>query len=615
MTSNTGFFKKMSKSYALTYGVIGFMLGRLELFGIVNPIIIGYVSVFCFKSGFYPILIASALGLISIAEKMYSVRYIIALGIMCAIHIIGNDRYKQSCVGGLSVLTGGLIFAMYYDFSLLFAMLAVVEAVLAAALNVILRENISALNVIDTDASRSSCYARDIQRITGERLKTLSAALERAAKSCSKAYMSAAAENAEEDKREIFDRVTEISCKDCANVEDCWSKNCVRTYKAVYNAISEWLDKGRADKDALGGLFMMNCPRYTEITAAADGYVKMYRDRKIWRERMKNIKYLTLRQLANAGRVIGELKESMTENLFSDAELSTRIYKALTSNMVKSVAAFRITGRLEIFITLEDCHGCDVCRKSIIPSLKELLDMEFISLDDDCVTEDRSCVLHLAEKPLLRLNVYSCGVHKTDSDISGDSYTNMPLESGKHLIALADGMGSGETAREESAASIEMYEDFMTAGFDRETILESINSVLLMDEGKECFSTLDVCTFDLYTGTAEFIKIGAVSTLIARGREVEILRASSLPVGILGEVDREIFTKNLAKGDVIVMMTDGVLDSRGGALRNEDWVADILKRRRNNHPGKIARSILARAEDNCKGYVKDDMTVLVAVVC
>ena len=75
-----------------------------------------------------------------------------------------------------------------------------------------------------------------------------------------------------------------------------------------------------------------------------------------------------------------------------------------------------------------------------------------------------------------------------------------------------------------------------------------------------------------------------------------------------------MFNRSIIKGDVIVMMTDGVIDSRGGAVRSEDWLLDVIKKRKNNNPKHIADSILEKAKDNYKGGIGDDMTVLVAVV-
>lgn len=606
--------KEWAKSYKLTYGVIAFMLGRLELFGVVNPIIIGFASVFCYKSGFYTIIISAILGLLSVSGQMYVSRYIIALVIMCVLHILGTDRYKQGYTAGLAILTGGLIFAMYDEFSLFFAMMSVVEAVLAVALNAILRENIGVLNIIDVDVNQTEEYPKEVQRIVGERLKTVAAAFDRVSKSCSKAYLAVIPDNSEEERREIFDRITEISCKNCGNLENCWHKNCVNTYKAVYSAIGNWLETGEINRDALNDSFLASCTHSAEIAASAYGYIQMYKEEKLWRERIKSVKLLAVQQLSDAGKVIEELMQEVTHNLNIDRELSTKIYKGLTGNMVKSAIAVHIKNRLEVYITLKNCHNCNYCSENIIPRLRELLDIDFVNVNESCVIEDKHCILHLAEKPKMRLNVYSNGVHKAESEISGDSYTYLQLDKGKYLLALADGMGSGEAAREESAASIEMYEDFATAGFNRETILEAINSVLLLDEGKECFSTLDICTVDLYKGEAEFIKIGAVSTMIARGRSIEVLRSSSLPVGILGKVDREVFNRSIIKGDVIVMMTDGVIDSRGGAVRSEDWLLDVIKKRKNNNPKHIADSILEKAKENYKGGIGDDMTVLVAVV-
>ena len=126
---------------------------------------------------------------------------------MSVFHILGTDKYKQGYTAGLAILTGGLMFAMYYDFSLFFAMMSVVEAVLAVALNTILRENIGFLNIIDVEANQTEEYPKEVQRIVGERLKTVAAAFERVSKSCQRAYQAVVPDNSDEEKREIFDKI------------------------------------------------------------------------------------------------------------------------------------------------------------------------------------------------------------------------------------------------------------------------------------------------------------------------------------------------------------------------------------------------------------------------
>ena len=73
-------------------------------------------------------------------------------------------------------------------------------------------------------------------------------------------------------------------------------------------------------------------------------------------------------------------------------------------------------------------------------------------------------------------------------------------------------MGSGGRASEESCAAIELLEDFMETGFDKDIAIKMINSVLVLKSNEESFSTLDMAIIDLYSGIAEFIKIGAVSS-------------------------------------------------------------------------------------------------------
>ena len=70
--------------------------------------------------------------------------------------------------------------------------------------------------------------------------------------------------------------------------------------------------------------------------------------------------------------------------------------------------------------------------------------------------------------------------------------------------------------------------------FFRDDALELINS--LVSGKNESFSTLDICTVDKYTGKAEFIKIGAVSTFILKRKGVEILKIKYFASRYIGKM-------------------------------------------------------------------------------
>src|SRR5690606_6111909 len=126
-------------------------------------------------------------------------------------------------------------------------------------------------------------------------------------------------------------------------------------------------------------------------------------------------------------------------------------------------------------------------------------------------------------------------------------------------------MGTGPRAAAESQAAVAMLQRFLEAGFDLDFAVRTINTVLLLRSPEETYATLDACVVDLAEGTARMLKVGAPPSFVCRGGEdggaVDVVRASSLPVGILSRVETRIVTRRLQPGDVVVMVTDGVLEA------------------------------------------------------
>ena len=92
-------------------------------------------------------------------------------------------------------------------------------------------------------------------------------------------------------------------------MENCWHRNCVNTYKSIYKAIGIWLERGDISKDALSNYLISECSRWNKIVTSANGYVQMYREQAIWRERIRSVKLLAVQQLSDASRVIEGLME------------------------------------------------------------------------------------------------------------------------------------------------------------------------------------------------------------------------------------------------------------------------------------------------------------------
>ncbi|MBQ4145165.1 MAG: SpoIIE family protein phosphatase [Clostridia bacterium] len=191
---------------------------------------------------------------------------------------------------------------------------------------------------------------------------------------------------------------------------------------------------------------------------------------------------------------------------------------------------------------------------------------------------------------------------------SGDAIMLSHLKEGKYLAVLSDGMGTGRTAGRQSEAIIDLLESFMVAGFDKSVAVKLINSVMVMKSAKEAFATVDMCMVDLYTGDAEFIKNGAQPSYIMRDDHVEIIRSTSLPVGLISGIETETFANKLNCGDVVVLVSDG-MELKG---EGERWIYQTLEEMsRKTEPDKIARDLLNKALELKEGKRDDDMSVIV----
>ena len=184
------------------------------------------------------------------------------------------------------------------------------------------------------------------------------------------------------------------------------------------------------------------------------------------------------------------------------------------------------------------------------------------------------------------------------------------LPGGRKGIALSDGMGSGEEAFRDSTMVVEMLEELLEAGFPVETAVQMMNTALVIGREEVKFCTLDVCLFDLYRGSCEFVKAGAAATFIKKKDKVEKIVSTTLPIGVIQniEIDREVC--DLESGDYVVMVTDGVLDALP-AKEQEEQMIDIIQNTNIVNPTEFARSILSEVLKYSGKMPLDDMTILV----
>ena len=323
--------------------------------------------------------------------------------------------------------------------------------------------------------------------------------------------------------------------------------------------------------------------------------------------------------------VADKLEESQnTENVEEFKEEKEQIIQLLKQKQITIDEIYisrEESGRYNIIIYQKTCNQLDGndCPYKVIGQVLSRVFNETISLvEQKCGLRKKQdiCKFTFMSKDKFNLQIGIAKSTKKDSPVSGDTSIQTRLEDGKYLIALSDGMGSGPEARKSSKIAIKMLERLLTSGFKKDTSIKLINSTLASTmKDDDMYATLDIAILDLYAENMEFVKNGACPTYVKRGKNVQLLKSISMPTGILENIELIEYDKDIQQGDIIIMCTDGIIESNNDYQNKELWVKYLLEDMNTEDVQKIADIIISEAIDNDFGKEKDDMTVIVAKVC
>lgn len=303
-------------------------------------------------------------------------------------------------------------------------------------------------------------------------------------------------------------------------------------------------------------------------------------------------------------------KELSSDDLFNDKKEEIILLLKQKEILVQDVAINRKENeRYKIELYIEKNENEDV-QNIIINILNKVLEEKVVIQEEKEIKGENAVKYTFISDDKYKLDVGHSIAIKDNMSVSGDSIIQTKLKDGKYLIAISDGMGSGPEARKSSQIVISMLKRLLNSGFERNTSVDLINSNLL-NVADDVFATLDIAIVDLYKGNIEFIKNGACPTYIKNNRKIQIIKSLTLPAGIVKRASTDVFDKDIENNDIIVMCSDGILDSNIEYKNKELWVKYLLEDIEVTNPQKIADIILNESVDNNFGKIKDDMSVVV----
>ena len=421
----------------------------------------------------------------------------------------------------------------------------------------------------------------------------------------------------QEELSKLIEEVANYACSTCGMKRSCWDRNFNSTFQRLRDLLVTIETQGYVEFSDLPKEMQKQCIKPKLILEKMVHLYELNHLNMTWKRRMGEGRKLVGEQLKGVSQTLSALANSINDNITFDTELEDTLYVALDQAGL-SVKQLMVTnsdrGNIEIMIEKKPCYNRESCNDRFVPVISKALGINLIRKSKGCQIQDTGgCRFTLVESNAFEATTKTAETSKGGNKYSGDSYSYMNIGDSQYMMAISDGMGSGEKAYKQSSATITMLEKMMEAGFDKEMAIKTINSMLILKSSKEMFSTVDLALMDLHKGNIDFIKIGTAPSFIRRKNgQVERITSSTLPVGIVQDIDIELSSKKIEDGDFIVMVSDGILEVNKG--EGEEWFLNLLSSCDTRNPQHLADEILKKALQFTGNEPTDDMTAMVTKV-
>ena len=219
-------------------------------------------------------------------------------------------------------------------------------------------------------------------------------------------------------------------------------------------------------------------------------------------------------------------------------------------------------------------------------------------------------LLTFSQRPRYTLKTGAVQMSSSRSDYCGDYFDCFNDNNGREILVISDGMGTGGRAAVDAALATEIFSTLARTGLSFEGAVRIANQALLLKSSEESLATLDAAGVNLYTGEAEFCKAGGAASFLRRQGSAFKLELSALPAGILRSIRPAQQRAMLEPGDILVLVSDGML----GGTDDCGWINDALEDFDGGDMQALAELLAAQAarmrRQTQAGMREDDLTVL-----
>lgn len=399
----------------------------------------------------------------------------------------------------------------------------------------------------------------------------------------------------------IIKELRETVCADCDNGAKCHARTLGKS--DLLKLLDIGFAKGKVSLIDLPESLAAKCGRPNNLLYGINKLIADYRSYALDYANLNAGREMISKEAEGVSEILRGLAFESGSLLKYNTELERTLFEELSKNgfLVEETLVYGENENLSVSVVVL-MKEFNLTAFSLVVS--GVLGRNMSLVDKNDVSEDKCC---LSFGVSARYDaVFGVSVAVKDGSIkSGDTHSVVRLKDDRFLIALSDGMGSGDKAERLSSISLSLIESFYKAGLKSEVILGTVNRLLSFNE-EDDFTALDVSVVNLKKGTADFIKYGSPYGFIIAKEGIKIVEGNSLPLGILNELKPSVSTTAVKSGDVILLVTDGVSD----AFKDSTSIIDFLRSLPAKNPQTLTDGVLKKAIELSGGKKKDDMTAL-----
>ena len=433
-------------------------------------------------------------------------------------------------------------------------------------------------------------------------------------------FASKAIYNVRNDVNSVSDKLKDLYSPSfsvvCENVEKEVCNNCgLKTYcyehrqgvtRDDFFRLEELLEaQGRISESDVEDAFVKNCCKKGEIARSMNLNYREYLSAIEAQRRVSDVRGVVAGQFSGVSDILSDLSDEFKNTMRCDLDSSERIISALSALgaiPVECICLVSDGGRMSVELELSSKGDCKLSKGTIMREVSKCCGRRFDLPTVTC--EGDRIRAALCEMPVYDVEIGSDQHIANNGKLCGDCLDYFNDGFGKTYALVCDGMGTGGRAAVDGNMAVSVMGRLLRSGLSADSSLQIVNSALMVKSEDESLSTLDLTGVDLYTGKVTLKKAGAPATFVRKNGRVMVREMPSLPVGILNGVKFSSDTVNLSSGDMVVMVSDGVITG------DEKWLEKLIRSWNEGSTQELARAVVDEAIKRRGDSPDDDITAL-----